>query len=225
MGDGNHAVNGHDVVVGFSAQLGSSNPDKSFTENRVNKESMCPTVPSGVSISKDSYCHATVTTQEASGLEYLSTSTIGSASGPPQVLRMTEGEGHGWLNTQTAPPNCEGEGSATSHSAGVFTSVQVDDYVRSDGNGTQRSADHVPRELRGGSYTTQPVIPEMCSMRTRLRPRHEIGGVMSQMNFNAWNYYLDFEENCETREYLRTGVLLGFPIAVDDDDNYKAILL
>ena len=81
----------------------------------------------------------------------------------------------------------------------------------------------------GRLYNTQPVISHMCSLHTRSKPRHEIGGVTSQMNLNSWNYYLSFEEDASTREYLHNGILHGFPI-VDDDkaipsyfcDNYAS---
>ena len=81
------------------------------------------------------------------------------------------------------------------------------------------------------TYTVPAIIHELCPMDIRLLPRHSIGGVDSQMNLNAWEYYLQFEENEEKRSYLHSGILNGFAIVDKGDlispyncDNYSSAL-
>ena len=82
-----------------------------------------------------------------------------------------------------------------------------------------------------GTYTQDPEIQFMCSIGTRLKPRHTIGGIKSQMNLNCWEHYLHFENDLHRKQYLRDGILHGFAI-VDADaeiqsyycDNYSSVL-
>ena len=68
------------------------------------------------------------------------------------------------------------------------------------------------------SYYTVPSIVHTCPWDVRGLPRHSIGGVLSQMNVNSWNYYLQFEKDEAIKSYLWDGVLQGFSI-VDSDDS------
>ena len=70
-----------------------------------------------------------------------------------------------------------------------------------------------------------------CPMELRLAPRHEIGGMPSQMNLNDWDDYLQFENNKATRWYLHDDIMHGFAIVDDDEsichlcDNYSSVLI
>ena len=82
-----------------------------------------------------------------------------------------------------------------------------------------------------GHYTLPPLIPSVCPMDIRLQPRHQIGGIDSQMNLSAWQYYLSFEDNINASSYLHDGILNGFAIVDDDGDikpyfceNYASVL-
>ena len=78
-------------------------------------------------------------------------------------------------------------------------------------------------------YKVNPHI-EHCPMDYRIKPRHLIGGVQSQMNINSWEYYLSFESDKNKQFFLMDGVENGFRI-VDIDanvslyecDNYNSV--
>ena len=96
---------------------------------------------------------------------------------------------------------------------------------------TGESADLSTAGPPRGSYITSPQIASTCPMEIRLLPRHRIGGIPSQMNLSAWNYYLQFEDDDATRWYLHDGVKHGFAIVDDNDiissyccDNYSSAL-
>ena len=86
--------------------------------------------------------------------------------------------------------------------------------------------DHVHGKL---CYTSEGQIL-MCDDDIRLLP-HFVGGYRSQMNFNCWDYYLNFEEDVDLKMYLSNGIQNGFPI-VDRDvciesyrcSNYKSVM-
>ena len=56
----------------------------------------------------------------------------------------------------------------------------------------------------------------LCSNDVRLKPRHLIGGLPSQLNIHVWDYYLSYESDQCVRDYLYKGVRYGFDI-VDGD--------
>ena len=94
------------------------------------------------------------------------------------------------------------------------------------------SADSCQQRLRAAStYIVPPLITACCPLYIRTSERHTIGGIPSQMNLNAWRYYLDFEDNLDKRSYLEDGISHGFAI-VDDDvyiepyycENYSSVL-
>ena len=62
-----------------------------------------------------------------------------------------------------------------------------------------------------GQYTI-PASVQACPLDVRLLPRHTIWGVVLQMNINAWEYYLQFEEDDVTQGFLRDGILNMFSI-------------
>ena len=85
--------------------------------------------------------------------------------------------------------------------------------------------------VTSGHYIEKPRIPSVCPVNVRMQPRHLIGGIASQMNINAWEYYLEYEENQDTRSYLQDGIQHGFAIVDDCDhispyycENYASIL-
>ena len=67
-------------------------------------------------------------------------------------------------------------------------------------------------------------------MDIRLQPRHLFGGIPSQLNINAWNYYLAYEDNQAYRSYLYDGILHGFAIVDEIDitpyhrESYSSVL-
>ena len=63
-------------------------------------------------------------------------------------------------------------------------------------------------------YDCSNVIP-VCPMSVRLQPRHHIGTLESQMNAACWDYYLGYEDDIFTRDYLSKSIHFGFDI-VDD---------
>ena len=176
-----------------------------------------------------------------------------------QPVTVNDRSGHGWLNTRDAtqplydirrsatfggglvcqsaglqlapvelqlvPPELDQSAVQGSATSGIGSLGQMDGppvYSSED------SGDGL-RIQEGGSYVTHPVISHMCSMQTRLQPRHDIGGIPSQMNMSAWDCNLTFEDDKDTRDYLHDGIQQGFPI-VDADgmiqsyycDNYDS---
>ena len=80
-------------------------------------------------------------------------------------------------------------------------------------------------------YRVPPIITSLCSLGIRLQPRHTIGGVNSQMNVHAWDYYLSFEDSDLASAYLSRGIHYGFDIVDSLDSiesylcsNYKSVL-
>ena len=80
-------------------------------------------------------------------------------------------------------------------------------------------------------YRVPPSILFHPSMELRLRPRHTVGGINSQLNASTWNYYLQFEEDLSKRDYLSDGIANGFSIVDMDGDidsyfceNYTSVL-
>ena len=64
-------------------------------------------------------------------------------------------------------------------------------------------------------YKSPLVIENRCPMSTRVKPRHTIGGIPSQMNVSSWDHYLHYENDLEAKMYLHDGIAHGFAI-VDD---------
>ena len=64
-----------------------------------------------------------------------------------------------------------------------------------------------------------------CDMNTRLGSEHYIGPVKSQMNLSCWKYYLQFEPDIDTRDYLFNGIANGFDIVDEGVDipTYKCV--
>ena len=85
--------------------------------------------------------------------------------------------------------------------------------------------------LVGGDCVLEPSLIGLCPMDVRLQPRHFIGGLASQLNISAWEYYLQYESNMEKQTYLRNGIMHGFSIVDSSSDipqyccnNYKSVL-
>ena len=128
--------------------------------------------------------------------------------------------------------NTEGSRYVVSSDLSVDGNISVRDPIDHIVSSTDKA------QLSSGTYVTScdvsytdfdNTIP-LCPNSIRLTPRHSLGGINSQMNGKTWEYYLQFEPNLATRDYLSVGIQEGFSI-VDDDacidtyscDNYSSV--
>ena len=108
---------------------------------------------------------------------------------------------------------------------------QVSGQVKTSGDKGVTPVDRSAAAPPSNEYTLPSIITSICPADIRLLPRHLIGGVPSQMNINAWDYYLDFEADYRIWKYLHDGVLHGFAIVDEGElmepyfcDNYSSVL-
>ena len=121
--------------------------------------------------------------------------------------------------------------SGVVNSAGVYLDCPTSNNVDAAHWVTERSAGCGSKINSHDSYVTYPHITSTCPLELRLLPRHNIGGMPSQMNLNGWNYYLQFEDDDASRCYFQDGISQGFAIVDKDDsissyccDNYSSAL-
>ena len=134
------------------------------------------------------------------------------------------------ISRSTSGTNCyDDKWSASGRSIGQVKGHWVSDTEQVNSKDEQ-SADCGITKCYTGTFRCEPVIASTCPMSIRSKPRHHIGGIPSQMNVNAWDYYLSYEVDPVYRKYLEDGILHGFAI-VDDEtidtyycENYLSVL-